>query len=136
MAAVLAWVLRRTFVRLYSRAQNALTDTLAGPAEGHGTAPAPAPELPALLRDAHLQTLPVGPGSPAAGRRLRELQLRTLTGASIVGIDREGANVVNPGADEELRVGDRLLLLGSPGQLESARGLLVPSAGRHIPDPA
>ncbi|MFM7554475.1 MAG: cation:proton antiporter regulatory subunit [Verrucomicrobiota bacterium] len=77
--------------------------------------------------------MPVGPGSPAIGRRLRELQLRTLTGASIVGIDREGGSLVNPGADEELRVGDRLLLLGSPGQLESARGLIFPSQGRPIP---
>jgi CPA2 family monovalent cation:H+ antiporter-2 len=136
MAAILTWVLRRTFVRLYSRAQNALSDTLAGAAEAHGTAPAPAPELPALLRDAHLQTLPVGPGSPAAGRRLRELQLRTLTGASVVGIDREGASLVNPGADEELREGDRLLLLGSPRQLDSARGLILPAPGETAPEPA
>jgi len=136
MAAILTWVLRRTFVRLYSRAQNALSDTLAGAAEAHGTAPAPAPELPALLRDAHLQTLPVGPGSPAAGRRLRELQLRTLTGASVVGIDREGASLVNPGADEELREGDRLLLLGSPGQLESARALILPPPVKSVPRPA
>jgi len=136
MAAILTWVLRRTFVRLYSRAQNALSDTLAGAAEAHGTAPAPAPELPALLRDAHLQTLPVGPGSPAAGRRLRELQLRTLTGASVVGIDREGASLVNPGADEELREGDRLLLLGSPRQLDSARGLILTAPGETAPEPA
>jgi len=45
--AVLALVLRRTFVRLNSRAQNALTDTLAElpAAPGHepGTSPPPAP---------------------------------------------------------------------------------------------
>ena len=64
------------------------------------------------------------------------MQLRTLTGASVVGIDREGASLVNPGADEELREGDRLLLLGSPRQLDSARGLILPAPGETAPEPA
>jgi K+/H+ antiporter YhaU regulatory subunit KhtT len=41
-----------------------------------------------------------------------------------VGIERNGKSVVNPGPDEELRAGDRVLLLGSSTQLDVARRLL------------
>jgi K+/H+ antiporter YhaU regulatory subunit KhtT len=57
---------------------------------------------------------------------IRELQLRTLSGASIVGIDRNGDSVINPGPDEALRAGDQVLLLGSTEQLTSAKRLLDP----------
>ena len=59
----------------------------------------------------------VHPGSRVAGKLIRELELRTRTGASVVGIERNGENIVNPGPDEELRVGDKLLLLGSSDQI-------------------
>jgi monovalent cation:H+ antiporter-2, CPA2 family len=63
--------------------------------------------------------------SPGAGKLIRELVLRTVTGASIVGLERSGANIINPGPDEELQPGDQVLLLGSRAQLEAARALLV-----------
>ena len=49
---------------------------------------------------------------------------RTLTGASIVGIERAGTNLINPGPDEEILAGDRLVLLGSPEQLRLGRRFL------------
>jgi CPA2 family monovalent cation:H+ antiporter-2 len=49
-----------------------------------------------------------------------ELQLRSETGASVVGIERPEENVVNPAPDEELREGDRVLLVGTRLQLEAA----------------
>jgi CPA2 family monovalent cation:H+ antiporter-2 len=52
------------------------------------------------------------------------LQLRTFTGASIVGIQRDRTSLVNPGPDEEIQRGDLVLLIGSPAQLEAARKLL------------
>jgi monovalent cation:H+ antiporter-2, CPA2 family len=91
----------------------------------------PAVPLPSLLRDADLESVMVAPDSPAAGRLIRELQLRTLTGASIVAIERAGANLLNPGPDEELQAGDSVLLLGSRAQLDAARAAL--SAPRPNP---
>jgi CPA2 family monovalent cation:H+ antiporter-2 len=41
-----------------------------------------------------------------------------------VGIERNGASIVNPGPDEELQAGDRILLLGSRAQLDAARAAL------------
>jgi CPA2 family monovalent cation:H+ antiporter-2 len=128
LAGLLSWALRRTFIRVYSRAQNALVDTLSQP-------PLPqeaesAPVLPSLLQHAHLRTLPIGADSPAAGKLIRELRLRTVTGASVVGIDRNGHSVINPGPDEELQCGDQVLLLGNLQQIASAERLL---SGAHEP---
>jgi len=121
VVAMLVVVLRRTFIRLYSGAQAALRETLAeSPAPHHEAAPV----LPALMREAKLELVTIANDSPGAGRLIGELGLRTATGASIVGIERDGENVVNPGPDEELRTGDRVLLIGTEGQLAAAQGVL------------
>ncbi len=112
-------ILRRAFIRLHARAQSALVRTLA-------EEPAPrvevAPErtLPPMLRAAELRTTTLDAKSPAAGKLIAELALRKRTGASIVGIDRGGQNIINPGPDEELQSGDVVLLLGTTEQLERA----------------
>jgi CPA2 family monovalent cation:H+ antiporter-2 len=77
-----------------------------------------------MLREANLTAVNIPPDSPAAGKLIRELQLRTRTGASIVGIERNGASIINPGPDEELQPGDQVLLLGNPSQLDAARTAL------------
>ncbi len=114
--------LRRSFIRIYSRAQIALRETFATPADAHPHEESLA--LPSSLRNAHLAMVVIHEGSSGAGVMIGELRLRTQTGASIVGIERDRANIVNPGIDEELRTGDRVLILGTAGQLESARVLL------------
>jgi CPA2 family monovalent cation:H+ antiporter-2 len=55
---------------------------------------------------------------------IAELKLRTQTGASVVGIERRGNSIVNPGPGEELESGDQLLLIGSEDQLQAAKELL------------
>jgi CPA2 family monovalent cation:H+ antiporter-2 len=80
--------------------------------------------LPGILREAHLRTVRVPEKAGSAGKMIGELALRTRTGASIVGIQRDKESLVNPGADEELRAGDEILLLGSDDHLASAEKLL------------
>ena len=109
--------------RVSARAQVALQETFAQP-------PAPPPahattELPSLLREANLETASVAADSPAAGKLIRELELRTRTGASIVGIERGGANIINPGPHEELVAGDQVLLLGTRPQRDAAKAILA-----------
>ena len=120
--AFITWLLWRSFIRIYSKAQIALQETFAQQPAPHPHA-APA-VLPSLLRESNLETVPVAAASPIAGKLIRELELRTQTGASIVGIERNGANIINPGPDEELHSGDQILLLGSRAQLDSARAIL------------
>src|SRR2546427_88754 len=116
-------MLRRTFIKVYSKAQFALRETLSQtPPPREAQTPA---QLPGLLREADLETIQIAPDSPAVGKLIRELELRTRTGTSIVGIERsQGNRIINPGPDEELQSGDQVLLLGTRPQLDSARGAL------------
>ena len=121
IAAVIGWLLWRSFIKLYSKAQVALQETFAQPAAPRE----PQAVLPPMLREANLETLTIAAASPASGKLIRELALRTRTGASIVGIQRSDARIINPGADEELHVGDEILLLGTRAQLDAAKSVLA-----------
>jgi CPA2 family monovalent cation:H+ antiporter-2 len=119
IVAFITWLLWRSFIKVYSKAQVALKETFAqqpAPRPAHAAA-----ALPSLLREADLETVSIAADSPTAGRLIRELELRTRTGASIVGIERSGGNIINPGPDEELQSGDQVLLLGTRDQLNAAR---------------
>ena len=126
VVALITWLLWRSFIRVYSKAQFALQETLAQPPEPRPTNAATA--LPSVLREADLETVTVAAHSPAAGKLIRELQLRTLTGASIVAIERDGASIVNPGPDEELQSGDEVLFLGTRTQFDSAKSAFAAPA--------
>ena len=106
-----------SFNAWYTRAKFALVETWTQPP----AEPVEVHPLPALLREAELETIPLAAASACAGLLIRELQLRSETGASIVAIERAGQTLVNPGPDEELRADDKLLLLGSREQLARAR---------------
>jgi CPA2 family monovalent cation:H+ antiporter-2 len=45
-------------------------------------------------------------------------------GVQIAGINRAGARILNPGAQEVLLPGDELLTLGTPAQIREFRGWL------------
>ena len=120
------------FLRVYAKAQISIRETLTY------TAPPP-PEIrpiPTMLEDAELETFTLMEGSPAIGKLIRELKLRTKTGASIVGIERNGDAIVNPGPDEEMKVGDRVLLLGTEAQLESGEKFFDPPEPEEPHKPA
>jgi CPA2 family monovalent cation:H+ antiporter-2 len=71
------------------------------------------------------------PASPGAGRTLAALDLRGLTGATVLAIWRQDGGVLVPGAKEVLRPGDVLALAGTAEAVEAARRLLLdPAAGR------
>jgi CPA2 family monovalent cation:H+ antiporter-2 len=125
VVALITWLLWRSFIRVYATAQAALQSTLSQP---------PAPRQPeavavlsSILSQADVQTIRLAPRSVAAGQLIREVQLRTRTGASIVGLERNGVAMINPGPDEELQAGDQVLLLGNAAQLAAARAVLEPT---------
>lgn len=65
----------------------------------------------------------VPPGSPAVGRSIGELRLRSVTGATIVGIRHDGHLVTNPGPDERFAAGDEVTVVGTPDQQAAVRRL-------------
>ena len=120
IVGVLTAVLWRTFIRIYSKAQLAVQEVFTAP-------PAHEPRhrsLPSFLEEAELERIEVGAKSSAVNKLISELQLRTVTGASIVAIQRDGKNILNPDPNEELLPGDHLLLIGDTAQLTAAKELL------------
>lgn len=79
-----------------------------------------------LLEVAVTQTHLLLEGSPAAGRTIREFDLRAKTGATIVAITREGRPIANPDPNVQLLAGDVLVLVGTHHQLDRTRALLAP----------
>jgi CPA2 family monovalent cation:H+ antiporter-2 len=76
------------------------------------------------------QAIKIDPASAVVGRSLRDINLRGLTGATIIAIDREPADVVYPTADEVLRGGDAVVLTGTAEAVSAARDLLAAPAPR------
>jgi CPA2 family monovalent cation:H+ antiporter-2 len=127
VAILVAVGLRASFIRLYARGQVMLRDMFSRPLES--TDPGTAPTLPPLLHKAGLSMVAVPEGSPVRGRRIGELDLRARTGASVIGIERDGSHIVNPGPEEALCSGDGVMLIGNPEQLRAARELLEKGGG-------
>jgi CPA2 family monovalent cation:H+ antiporter-2 len=126
VVAGVAFLLRRTLIRVYAKAQIALQETLSQPPPPR--AQEPTAPLGGLFKAAEIERIGIAPSSPAVGKLIRQLALRSQTGASIVAIERNGATLVNPGPDEELAGHDQVLLLGTRRQLNAARSFL---AGSH-----
>ncbi|MDW7709838.1 MAG: cation:proton antiporter [Deferrisomatales bacterium] len=62
--------------------------------------------------------------SLAAGRRLRELALRSRTGASVIAVDRGGRSLFDLGPEFQIFPRDRLVLVGPEQALDRAREML------------
>ena len=63
-------------------------------------------------------------GHFAAGRTLRELELRGRTGASVLGLSRAGVGIAAPEKGERLAAGDTLVLVGTREAVAAAEALL------------
>lgn len=69
--------------------------------------------------------LRLDPESGAVGKSLVELNLRGLTGATVLAITRASGAIVSPTGQERLEAGDVLAITGTRASLEAARALLA-----------
>ncbi len=77
-------------------------------------------EISEALAGASTETLIVEPDSPAVGKTIGELKLRSRTGASVIAAVRDGRTEINPGPQLKIQADDVLVLLGSPEQIDRA----------------
>ncbi|HMP72352.1 MAG TPA: cation:proton antiporter [Kiritimatiellia bacterium] len=125
----------RDLNRWYSRGKFALLETFSEtPVEVEAQVVEKARVPHDLLKEATLRTALVSEGSGCAGKLIRELELRSQYGVSVVAIRRAEEDMINPGPDVEIRKDDMLLLLGSPEELEEAIGAVDPARGRGVGD--
>jgi CPA2 family monovalent cation:H+ antiporter-2 len=74
-----------------------------------------------LLAEIEIEGVGVPPGSPAAEKMLVELEIPASTGVQLVGIERGGNRLLNPGPFQGVEAGDQLLALGTPEQIKTFR---------------
>lgn len=92
--------------------------------------PAARVELPYdVLEQIEMDSCLIRPGSPAVGHTVGELQLRTVTGATLMAVRRNGQLLLNPGPNLAFQEGDLALLIGDRPQVDRALCLLDPTPG-------
>ncbi|MBA4419317.1 MAG: sodium:proton exchanger [Syntrophus sp. (in: bacteria)] len=77
------------------------------------------PDWPLVLRETRLRK-----GSVFAGQFIKDLNLRSLAGISIIAVTRAGRVYLDPYPEFQLFPGDRLVLMGEPDTLEQAEDVL------------
>jgi TrkA domain protein len=68
--------------------------------------------------------LPLGQGSPFAGRPLGDTAARSRTGVSIVAVVRGDEAIPAPGPEQRLEAGDTLVVVGTPRGIEDLAVIL------------
>lgn len=58
--------------------------------------------------------------SPAAGKTIGQLKLRTKTGVSVIAVIHDGHTEINPGPETMIDVDDVLVLLGTTDKIHQA----------------
>ena len=90
--------------------------------------PEPANSTPTIdLNGASTETITLDAMSPAIGRNLGELDLRGLSGATVIAVVRDGETKISPGANYKLAEGDTIVLLGSPRKISRAVEIIQPA---------
>jgi len=67
-----------------------------------------------------IDAIPVGASAPFANKPIRECGIREATGVNVIAVLRAGAEIhANPDPDFAIRVGDELIVIGTPQQIEA-----------------
>ncbi|MDR1303636.1 MAG: cation:proton antiporter [Verrucomicrobiales bacterium] len=70
----------------------------------------------ASISESKLTTVDLPPDSPKLGRSLADLGIFAQTGVQVLGVERDGQAILNPAAGQQLKAGDKLLVLGTAEQ--------------------
>ena len=77
-------------------------------------------EIAEALAGASTETLVVGAEAAAVGQTIAELKLRSMTGATVIAVVRDGRTDINPGPEYRVQTEDVMVLLGAPEQIDLA----------------
>ena len=78
------------------------------------------------LDGASTETVTLEDTSPVIGKNLGELDVRGLSGATVIAVIRGGETKISPGANYRLDSGDTVVLLGSPKKIARAVAIIQP----------
>ena len=128
LAVLIALLLKAFFIRIYSKAQASIRETLSREIVTAPSHSAPVKELPSLLHEVELCVYTVSPGSPAAGKEIGDLHVRSKTGATVAVIRRGDETIINPRATDIFQPGDEVLILADDDRVGEAERLFANTA--------
>lgn len=85
--------------------------------------PVPFDKVQAFRKEIMLEWLDVQPGSPLADKSIKESQIGSRTGVSILGIIRDDEVIASPAADDVILAGDTLIGAGKAEQITALEKL-------------
>jgi CPA2 family monovalent cation:H+ antiporter-2 len=85
-----------------------------------------------VFAEVRMETIELPGWSRAAGRTLEGLSPVQKHGVQVAGVHRGGLRILNPTAQETLRVGDEVLLLGTPVQIREFKQWLRERPGEAV----
>ncbi|MDD5657670.1 MAG: cation:proton antiporter [Elusimicrobia bacterium] len=131
LAAFLLW---RRMIRLYSILQVALRDSITrGDAEPEAAARALSIFAESFAPEKVNVTLwRLANGCWAAGKSIKEIELRAKTGVSLLQLTRDDKSMPSPGPETVLLPGDELLLIGERENIARAKRLLETGKAEQI----
>jgi CPA2 family monovalent cation:H+ antiporter-2 len=94
------------------------------------TAVSGAEPVAAGFDEVRMEAVTVPAHSRCAGCTLAALAPTRRSGVQIAGINRGGGRILNPGADETLRAGDEVLVLGNPEQIRAFKASVLEETDR------
>ena len=108
------------------RLQDSEARQVAGIIGGLTYVPRALPSTELVLEDLVLEWFTVPPGAECVDKTIRDLMVRTRTGASIVSIlCEDGQSVINPEADTRLAEGATLIVAGDRKTIAALKQLLI-----------
>lgn len=113
-------------IRWHSHAESKIQEAFEGP-----TDPVENLETTGANWGLDLQEFQLPADFGRAGKSLGELQIRQQTGASLIGIERQGIQLYSLGANTHLFPGDTIYLIGTPAETRSAIDWLQDSCDSH-----
>lgn len=93
---------------------------------------ATAEQLEAILSAGTIDNFLVLKDSPANGKTIAELNLRYLSGATIIAVLRDDKPLTNPPSSYKIEAGDILVIIGTHAQIDKAFELLSPPSFEQL----
>lgn len=93
------------------------------------------PVADSVFEEVRMEAVIVPAWSRAAGKTLGELSPAQNHGVQIAGVNRGGLRILNPSANEMLRVGDEALVLGAPVQIFEFKAWVRERVDEELDDP-
>ncbi len=93
------------------------------------------PEKCEIITDIETETYLIGEQTPAAGHSIRDLKIRSKTGATIIAVRRDGEILPSPEPNFVFKAGDVVYLIGEREKVQRAMDLLESPIGEGLQSP-